>query len=76
VEAERLERIALIVRAIDLTIAQVEARTDDDRDEQLTTLRYMRERWRKKLADKGGDSEPLPGFAAATERPRGAGQSS
>jgi hypothetical protein len=47
---ERLEGIALIVRAIDLTIAEVEARDARDRDEQLAMLRRMRERWREKAA--------------------------
>jgi hypothetical protein len=48
---ERLEGIALIVRAIDLTIAEVEARDARDRDEQLTTRRRMLERWREKAAE-------------------------
>jgi hypothetical protein len=48
---ERLEGNALIVRAIDLTIAEVEARGARDRDEQLATLRSMRERWREKAAE-------------------------
>jgi hypothetical protein len=37
--------------AIDLTIAAVEARDARDRDEQLATLRSMRERWREKAAE-------------------------
>jgi hypothetical protein len=41
----------LIVRAIDLTIAEVEARDVCDGDEQLSTLRSMRERWREKAAE-------------------------
>lgn len=66
VEEERLEGITLILRAIDVTIADVEARNDADGREQLATLRYMRERWRRKaevearlLADAGrfGDGE-------------------
>lgn len=48
VETERLEGIALILRAIEMTIADVEARDDADGDRQLATLRYMRERWREK----------------------------
>jgi hypothetical protein len=48
VDGERLEGIALILRAIDMTIADVEARDDADSREQLATLRYMRERWREK----------------------------
>src|SRR5436190_16982653 len=48
---ERLEAAALIVRAIDLTIAEVEARDARDRDEQLATLTRMRDRWREKAAD-------------------------
>jgi hypothetical protein len=51
---ERLEGIALIVRAIDLTIAEVEARDAHDRDEQLATLRSMRERWREKAEESDG----------------------
>jgi hypothetical protein len=39
------------MRAIDLTIAEVEARDARDRDEQLATLRSMRERWREKAAE-------------------------
>jgi hypothetical protein len=43
---EPLEGLALILRAIDLTIAQVEARVDDpDRDEDLALLRAMRRRF-------------------------------
>ena len=45
-DEERPAGIALILRAIDLTIAEVEARDACDRDERLATLRYMRERWR------------------------------
>lgn len=48
VDEERLEGIAVILQAIDLTIVAVEARDDDDSREQLATLRYMRERWREK----------------------------
>jgi hypothetical protein len=51
VDEERLEGIALILRAIDLTIADVEARADHDRDEQLAALRHMRERWSEKEAE-------------------------
>ena len=51
-EEERLEGIALIVRAIDVTIADVEALADADCREQLATLGYMRERWLEK-AEKG-----------------------
>ena len=46
VDQERLEGIGLILRAIDLTIADLEAAEDrGDRDEQLRTLREVRERW-------------------------------
>jgi hypothetical protein len=38
------ERLEVILRAIDLTIAQVEAANGPDRDEQLATLFEMRER--------------------------------
>jgi hypothetical protein len=48
---ERLEGVALIVRAIDLTIAEVEARDARDRDEQIAMLWSMRERWREKAAE-------------------------
>jgi hypothetical protein len=48
---ERADGIALILRAIDLTIADVEARDTRDRDEQLTTLRFMRERWSEKAEE-------------------------
>lgn len=51
VETERLEGIALILRAIEMTIADVEARDDLDGDRQLATLRYMRERWREKAEE-------------------------
>lgn len=47
-DEERLEGIALILQAIDLTIVAVEARDDGDSREQLATLRYMRQRWREK----------------------------
>jgi hypothetical protein len=50
---ERLEGVALIVRAIDLTIAEVEASDARDRDEQLATLRSVRQRWREKAAEEG-----------------------
>ena len=56
---ERLQGFALILRAIDATIADVEAREDADSREQLATLRYMRERWREKAAEEaraGGDA--------------------
>lgn len=45
--------MALILQAIDLTIADVEARDAPDRDEQLVTLRSIRERWREKAAKEG-----------------------
>jgi hypothetical protein len=48
---EHLEGISLLLRAIDLTIAEVEARDAYDRDEQLSTLRSIRERWREKAAE-------------------------
>lgn len=41
----------MILRAIDVTIADVEARCDSDSREQLATLRYMRERWRERAAE-------------------------
>jgi hypothetical protein len=45
VESKPLRGIALILHAIDLTIAQVEERVDDpDRDETLEVLREMRRR--------------------------------
>ena len=50
-DEERLDGIALILRAIDMTIAEVESREDADSREQLATLRYMRERWREKAAE-------------------------
>ena len=53
-DEERLEGIGLILRAIDQTIDAVEARDDPDRDEQLATLRSMRQRWREKAAEAGG----------------------
>jgi hypothetical protein len=39
------------VRAVDLTIAEVEARNDAGRHEELATLRYMRERWCEKAEE-------------------------
>ena len=53
VAEERSDGIALILRAIDLTIAEVEARDTRDRDEQLATLRFMRERWSEKAEEEG-----------------------
>ena len=50
---ERLEGVALILRAIDLTIAEVEARDAGGRDEQLAVLRYMRERWSERAGEEG-----------------------
>jgi hypothetical protein len=64
VDAERLEGIALILRAIDMTIAELESREDADGREQLVTLRYMRERWREKAAEETravGDAGRLGG---------------
>lgn len=53
VEEEELSGVALILHAIDLTIAQVEERVDDpDRDETLGLLREMRRRWE---AQAGGE---------------------
>ena len=52
---EPLEGIALILRAIDLTIAEVGARDGEDRDEQLEILSHMREVWREKAAEVSGD---------------------
>jgi hypothetical protein len=54
VEEERLEGIALIRRAIEMTIADVEVRDDADSREQLAALRLMRERWREKAEDGRG----------------------
>ena len=51
VDEERLEGIALILRAIDVTIADVEAREDADSREQVATLSYIRERWREKAKE-------------------------
>ena len=51
VDEERLEGIALILRAIDVTIAEFESREDADGGEQLATLRHMRERWREKAEE-------------------------
>jgi hypothetical protein len=59
VDDERLEGIALILRAIDLTIAQIEAREDADRPEELATLRYMRDRWREKQEEERGRDQRL-----------------
>ena len=64
VDEERLEGFALILRAIDVTIAEVESREDADSREQLATLRYMRERWREKAAQETqavGDAGRLGG---------------
>jgi hypothetical protein len=64
VDAERLEGIALILRAIDMTIAELESREDADGREQLVTLRYMRKRWREKAAEETravGDAGRLGG---------------
>jgi hypothetical protein len=54
VDEERPDGIALILRAIDLTIADVEARDTRERDEQLATLRFMRQRWSEKAKEEGG----------------------
>ena len=51
VDEERLEGIALILRAIDVTIVDVEAREDADSREQVATLRYIRERWQAKAQE-------------------------
>ena len=51
VDEERLEGIALILRAIDVTIVDVEAREDADSREQVATLRYIRERWQEKAQE-------------------------
>ena len=53
-DGERLDGIALILRAIDLTIAEIETREDPDEHEQLATLGSMRERWRKAAEEEGG----------------------
>jgi hypothetical protein len=45
------EGVERVLRAIDLTIAEVESRGDDDRDDQLATLKYMLERWREKAME-------------------------
>lgn len=52
-DEKRLEGITLILRAIDQTIADLQARDDPDRDEQLATLRSVRERWSEKAAEAG-----------------------
>ena len=54
VDEQRLEGIDPILRAIDLTIAEVKA-DDPDRDEKLATLRSLRKRWHEKAAEAGGD---------------------
>ena len=51
VDEERLEGIALILRAIDVTIVDVEAREEADSREQVATLRYIRERWQAKAQE-------------------------
>ena len=52
---ERLEGAALMLRAIDLTIADIELREDGgDRQEQLQILRDMRERWLEKAEEERG----------------------
>jgi hypothetical protein len=53
-DEERLEGTALILRAIDLTIADVETRDDPDQHEQLAMLESMRERWRTAAEEEGG----------------------
>lgn len=63
-DEERLEGLALILRAIDLTIADVEARDDADSREQLATLRCIRVRWGEKAEEesrRGGDADPVRG---------------
>jgi hypothetical protein len=52
-EEQQLGGAAVILRAIDLTIADVEARADSDREEQLQILRDARERWRQNWEDEG-----------------------
>ncbi len=53
---ERLQGAALIVRAIDLTIADFEA---SGREAELAPLRYLRERWSKKAEAERGLGDPL-----------------
>jgi hypothetical protein len=53
VDEDRLDGAALILRAIDLTIADVQAGDDDDRDERLRILESMRERWRENVEQPG-----------------------
>jgi hypothetical protein len=48
---ERPDGIALILEAIELTIAEVEGRDGEDREEQLQILGHMRELWRRKAAE-------------------------
>jgi hypothetical protein len=48
---ERLKGVERVLRAIDLTIAEVESRGGDARDEELATLKYMRGRWREKATE-------------------------
>jgi hypothetical protein len=54
VDDERVDGIALILRAIDLTIADVEAGDAADRDEQLAILGQLRERWLRRAVDESG----------------------
>jgi hypothetical protein len=51
VDEERPDAIALILCAIDLTIAEVEACDASDREERLATLGYVRERWSERAAE-------------------------
>ena len=53
-DEQRLQGIALILRAIETTIADVEARGGADSREQLATLRYMHERWQEKAEGEAG----------------------
>ena len=53
---ERLESEEVILRAIDLTIADVEAANEPDRDDQLAMLFKMRERLLSEEADDSSQS--------------------
>jgi hypothetical protein len=50
VDDQRIEGIEVILHAIDLTIADVRARDDPGRDEQLATLTLMREAFEQREA--------------------------
>ena len=68
-DEERLEGIALILRAIDVTIAEVEAREDADSGEQVATLRYIRERWQEKAKEEAARGAGDAGWLRCGEPP-------